>query len=102
APLHHRQFPPVKTSRVIASVQSNDSPVLIFEAKEARPLSRSPFAASFFQPHPRQNHSPVAVSFRVHFVIAIECEAAFRAHRPLYWRVGTRFLSQEVFSHLIV
>ena len=34
-------------------------------------------------------------------MIAIECEAAFRAHRPLYRRIGTRFLDQEVFSHLI-
>src|ERR1022692_2356550 len=41
APLQHRQFPPFKTGRIVACVQSNDAPVLIFKAKEARPLSRS-------------------------------------------------------------
>src|ERR1035437_10009924 len=103
APLQHWHFPPVKTSGIVAGVQSNDAPVPIFEAKEARPLSRTPFAvAAFFQSHPRQNHFPVAVSVSVHFVIAIECEAAFRAHRPLYRCIRTRFLPKEVFSHFIV
>src|ERR1017187_288891 len=101
APLQHWHFPPVKTSRIVACVQPNDAPVLIFEAKEARPLSRSPFAAVFFQSHPRQNHFPVAVSVSVHFVIAIECEAAFRAHWPPYRRIRTRFFPKEVFSHFI-
>src|SRR5450755_3117068 len=103
APLQHWHFPPVKTSGIVACVQSTDAPVLVSQAKEARPLSRTPFAvAAFFQSHSRQNHFPVAVSVSVHFVIAIECEAAFRAHRPLYRCIGTRFLPQEVFSHLIV
>src|SRR5258708_38368139 len=54
APPQQWHFPPVKTGGIVAGVQSDDAPMLVFEAKEARPLSRSPLAAAFFQSHPRQ------------------------------------------------
>jgi hypothetical protein len=39
----------------------------------------------------KKSQSPMAVSVGVHFVIAMECEAAFRACRPLHGCIGLVF-----------